>query len=184
MCTLCWIFPKHADLFEIKRSSAYQRAPPFWAMESVRPCVCVCVCVCMSVCVGVCVCLLFFHWCSNRFWLHCQIYIYINILCSRPIFGLLGFTVKQNWAEVTDFFKKLYEKRPWRNEKENKNKNLNKKWATVWPTTAQPSLAPKNWVQPAVIKSKLHVGHKCVVVEHTAETIFIYASKTLDAELD
>lgn len=42
----------------------------------------------------------------------------------------------------------------------------------------------QNWVQPAVIKSKLHVGHKCVVVEHTAETIFIYASKTLDAELD
>lgn len=31
---------------------------------------------------------------------------------------------------------------------------------------------------------KLHVGHECVVVEHTAETIFIYASKTLDAELD
>ena len=41
-----------------------------------------------------------------------------------------------------------------------------------------------HWVQPTVIKSKLHVGHKCVVVEHTAETIFIYASKTLDAELD
>lgn len=35
-----------------------------------------------------------------------------------------------------------------------------------------------------VTKNKLHVGHKCVVVEHTAETIFIYASKTLDAELD
>lgn len=32
--------------------------------------------------------------------------------------------------------------------------------------------------------SQLHVGNKCVVVEHTAETIFIYASKTLDAELD
>lgn len=31
---------------------------------------------------------------------------------------------------------------------------------------------------------KLHVGHKHVVVEHTAQTIFIYASKTLDAELD
>lgn len=31
---------------------------------------------------------------------------------------------------------------------------------------------------------KLHVGHMCVVVAHTAETIFIYASKTLDAELD
>lgn len=28
------------------------------------------------------------------------------------------------------------------------------------------------------------MGSKCVVVEHTAETIFIYASKTLDAELD
>lgn len=27
-------------------------------------------------------------------------------------------------------------------------------------------------------------SNKCVVVEHTAETIFIYASKTLDAELD
>lgn len=33
-------------------------------------------------------------------------------------------------------------------------------------------------------KKKLHVGHKCAVVERTAETIFIYASKTLDAELD
>lgn len=33
-------------------------------------------------------------------------------------------------------------------------------------------------------RAKLHVGNKCVVVEHTAETIFIYASKTLDAELD
>lgn len=33
-------------------------------------------------------------------------------------------------------------------------------------------------------REELHVGHKCVVVEHTAETIFIYASKTLDAELD
>lgn len=69
--------------------------------------------------------------------------------------------------------------------KKTRLKNLNKKWATVWPTTAQPSLVPKShWVQPTVIKSKLHVGHKCVVVEHTAETIFIYASKTLDAELD
>lgn len=38
--------------------------------------------------------------------------------------------------------------------------------------------------QPTVRKSKLHVGNKCGVVEHTAETIFIYASKTLDAELD
>lgn len=28
------------------------------------------------------------------------------------------------------------------------------------------------------------VGNKCEVVDHTAETIFIYASKTLDAELD
>lgn len=40
------------------------------------------------------------------------------------------------------------------------------------------------WTCNLVIKSKLHVGHKYVVVEHTAETIFIYASKTLDAELD
>lgn len=33
-------------------------------------------------------------------------YIYIekerDTLCSRPIFGLLGLTVKQNWVEVTD----------------------------------------------------------------------------------
>lgn len=33
-----------------------------------------------------------------------------------------------------------------------------------------------------VIKRKKNC--KCAVVEHTAETIFIYASKTLDAELD
>lgn len=80
----------------------------------------------------------------------------------------------------------MKKKHPWRNEKENKNKkNLNKKLATVWPTTPQPSLVPKShWVQPTAIESKLHVGNKCVVVEHTAETIFIYASKTLDAELD
>lgn len=31
---------------------------------------------------------------------------------------------------------------------------------------------------------ELQVDNKCVVVEHTAETIFIYASETLDAELD
>lgn len=39
-------------------------------------------------------------------------YIYINILCSRPIFGSLGLTVKQNWVEeVTDSKKNnLYEK--------------------------------------------------------------------------
>lgn len=41
-----------------------------------------------------------------------------------------------------------------------------------------------DWSCNLVIESTLHVGHKCAVVEHTAETIFIYASKTLDAELD
>lgn len=41
-------------------------------------------------------------------------YIYINILCSRPIFGSLGLTVKQNWVEeVTDSKKTTYmKKRP------------------------------------------------------------------------
>lgn len=56
----------------------------------------VCLCVCLQA-------LLFFSTgvlmgfdCSVR-------YIYINILCSRPIFGSLGLTVKQNWVEeVTD----------------------------------------------------------------------------------
>ena len=43
-------------------------------------------------------------------------------------------------------------------------------------------LGTAEWTCDLVIK--LHVGHKCGVVEHTAETIFIYASKTLDAELD
>ena len=71
-----------------------------------------------------------------------------------------------------------------------KSKNLDKKWATVWRhyCTAifgsQKPLGTTDWAGNLVIKSGLHVGHECVVAEHTAETIFIYASKTLDAELD
>lgn len=72
-----------------------------------------------------------------------------------------------------------------KDNKDFEKKKKRKKWATVWPTTPQPSLVPKShWVEPTVIKSGLHVRNECVVVAHTAETIFIYASKTLDAELD
>lgn len=50
-------------------------------------------------------------------------YTYINILCSRPIFGLLGLTVEQNWVEVTELKKYIYmRKHPERNEKENQKK--------------------------------------------------------------
>lgn len=49
---------------------------------------------------------------------------------------------------------------------------------------SQKPLATVDWTCNLVMESKLHVGHKCAVVEHTSETIFIYASKTLDAELD
>lgn len=63
----------------------------------------VCACVC-----AVCKPGFLFTLCSNGFWLQCM-FMYINILLllllllySRPIFGLLGLTVKQNWVEVMD----------------------------------------------------------------------------------
>lgn len=61
-----------------------------------------CLCVCVFVSASPVGLFLFFST-GVQMGFDCTVrYMYINILCSRPIFGLLGLTVKQNWVEVKD----------------------------------------------------------------------------------
>lgn len=108
-----------------------------------------------------------------------------------------GLTVEQNWVEVTDLRKEkenidiyIYAKRFLK-----KMRKKTRRFQTRNELQYEPLLHSHLWFPKAAGYSrtdlrsryreqKLHVGHKCAVVEHAAETIFIYASKTLDAELD
>lgn len=83
-------------------------------------------------------------------------------------------------------------KKPLLREKKNKNKNktlTDMSYSMTHYLTAifgsQKPLGTTDWTCNLVNWSKTACGsHECVVVEHTAQTIFIYASKTLYAELD
>lgn len=48
----------------------------------------------------------------------------------------------------------------------------------------EPLLHGHLWFPGAAGHGGLDLQYQCGAVEHTADTIFIYASKTLDAELD
>lgn len=154
--------------------------PACTAILSYGECARACVCAVCKPC-------FLFTLCSNGFWLQCM-FMYINILLlySRPIFGLLGLTVKQNWVEVMDWNINIWKTlRKWVKKIIIKNKKKRKEMSysmTHYSTAifgSQKPLGRTNGYQERTAREK----RVCSSSAHCRDYLHL-CFKTLDAELD